>query len=244
MKKSKIVLAITLILAFIMNMCIVYADADISYTLDKDNITAKLGDTIQVVLGVADIDTTESEHGINSVKGQISYDKTFIESVQLVSAGDNWSIYQNEEESEQEGTFVAMKLGDVIEAQPVVKFIITLKTDATAKTGTLKIQNLVSSYGRTETTPQTKTVNINIEDSVIPDIDPDEPTPDPTPDPTPAPAKKSDTQTQDTTTKTTTTTKTSTLPKAGIVASGIGIAVLAAIIVAVIEYVKYRRTDK
>lgn len=46
------------------------------------------------------------------------------------------------------------------------------------------------------------------------------------------------------TTSTSTTSKATALPKAGIIASGIGIAVLAAIIVAIIELVKYKKIEK
>ena len=250
MKKG--ILSLVLVLIILVSMIIpVYADnLAVTYTLDKTTATADLGSTVQVMLGVADID--ESTSGINAITGKILYDENLIESVDVVSAGNNWSVaYNNTSTDQYKGNISISNMNSVKTAQSIAKLIITLKSNATVKTGTVTLQNLTTSYGSAATTPVTKTITINVAEQggqeddpiIIPDK-PDTPT---TPD-TPA---SQDTAGQTTPAKTTNkgtatpnTSKATTLPKAGIIASGIGIAILAAIIVAIIELIKYKKIGK
>lgn len=118
-----------------------------------------------------------------------------------------------------------------------------------------------ANLGNTVTEKTTKVVTVKIAEEgggqEDPIIIPDNPnTPDtPTTPQTPSTPVSQDTPASQTTpskstskstgtTSTSTTSKATALPKAGIIASGIGIAVLAAIIVAIIELVKYKKIGK
>lgn len=253
----KIILSILLILVMLISIVIpVYADdLSITYTLDKNTVTTALGSTVQVLLGVADIDANST--GINAITGKILFDENLIEAVDVVSVGNNWSVlYNTTSTDDHKGNIAITNMNAVKESQSIAKLIITLKSDATVTTGKVTLQNLTTSYGSTSTAPQTKVITINIteeggQQEDEPAVTPDEPgtpsTPD-TPATTPAsqntPTTSAQTSDKSTGKASTSTSKATTLPKAGIIASGIGIAILAAIIVAIIELVKYKKIGK
>ena len=256
MKKISVSILLILIILTVLATSVFAADLSITYTLDKPTVTEKLGATVQVVLGVNDIDATTE--GINAIEGKITYDEQLIESVDVVSAGNNWSVsYNKRENDEKKGKVVISNMNAVKEAQPIAKLMITLKTDATVKTGKVTLSDLTTSYGSTATSPVTKTITINVEENSTPheegdpDVKPDtEPSTPETPSSTPADSEtqtpKSSTPTQTTSKSTGTTKNTSnaiSLPKAGI-ETGILLVILAGVIVAIIELIKYKKIEK
>jgi len=144
----------------------------------------------------------------------------------------------------------------------IISIIIPVYGASYTFTLTVNPATKTANLGNTVTEKTTKVVTVKIaeeggkqEDDPI--IIPDNPnTPDtPTTLDTPSTPASKDTPASQTTpskstskstgtTSTSTTSKATALPKAGIIASGIGIAVLAAIIVAIIELVKYKKIEK
>lgn len=219
--------------------------------------TANLGDTVSIDIGIADIDQNTS--GISAIVGFLKFDSDLIESVDI-NTMPNWSVtINNETEDEQlKGKFSIVNLGSVKESQTIARLHAKIKQNATVKNGTITLKDVNTSYSDGVTENTTKTITIKIaeegggqeDDPIIIHDNPDSGTPS-TPD-TPSTPASQDTPAATTTpakstsksTGTTSTNQVKALPKAGIIASGIGIAVLAAIIVAIIELIKYKKIGK
>lgn len=256
MKKIVISIMVIFLILILSSILPVYgANRTFTLTVNPTTKTAKLGDTISIDLGIADID--QSTDGISALEGKIKFDSDLIENIDITTS-NNWSVEINKtDDTSAQGKFIIARMGRVKETQNIGKIYAKIRDDATVKTGTITLQDVFSSYSDGATEKTTKTITVNIaeeggqeENPSTPDtpdtpITPDTPT---TPD-TPANPSSQETPSKTTPTKTnsketTSTSKATTLPKAGIIASGIGIAIIAAIIVAIIELVKYKRTGK
>ena len=210
--------------------------------------TARLGENVKIDIGIADID--QSTDGISAIEGMLKFDSDLIESIDI-STSSNWSVDINKTQGDPlKGKFVIARLGTVKEPQVIASLHIQIREDATVRSGTVTLKDVFSSYADGGTDKTTKTITINIAEEggqeddpiIIPD-NPDTPSTPASQDTTTTP-EQSTSKSTGTTAKSTTTSKATTLPKAGIIASGIGIAVLAAIIVAIIELVKYKKIEK
>lgn len=253
---KKICISIIIMLLILASAIIPVYGASHTFTLTVNPAvkTAKLGDTVTIDIGIADID--QSTDGISAIGGFLKFDSDLIESVDI-NTMPNWSVTINNETQDEQykGKFTIMNLGSVKDTQVIARLHAKIRSDATVKSGSITLKDVYSSYGNAETEKTTKIVTVNIAEEgggqeddpiIIPD-NPDSGTPS-TPDTPSTPASpttpsKSTSKSTGTTT-TSTTSKATALPKAGIIASGIGIAVLAAIIVAIIELIKYKKIGK
>lgn len=236
MRNKKIVvsliISILLIIAMIGNVNA--ANYTFTFTANPTQVTAKLGQTITVNLGIADID--QETDGINAIQGDVSYDKDLFESVEIVSAGNNWTVSLNQEENNSlKGRFVISNMNSVKTTGVVAQLKAKIKSDATISTGTINLKDVYSSYGTTETAKTSKTITVNIEkddqnsNSIV--------------------TNNNNTLITNNGTTNNTTTQTSnknisnstSLPKAGL-GSEIIVGIVVAIIGAIIGYIRYKKT--
>lgn len=80
--------------------------------MNPQESTAKPGDMVTVDLGIADID--QSSDGINAIQGDIAYDDSIFESVEIETTGENWTVKFNQSsDSELKGRFVISNMNSV-----------------------------------------------------------------------------------------------------------------------------------
>ena len=160
-KKIVISLIVSIIILIVMIGNVNAASNSFTFTVNPTQVTAKLGTTITVNLGIADID--QESNGINAIQGNMSYDEALLESVKIVKTGD-WNISLNDEENNlQKGKFVMTNMNGTKEAGTVAILEARIKSDATVTTGTINLKNVCSSYGTTETEKVNKTITVKIE---------------------------------------------------------------------------------
>lgn len=112
-KRITITIIMVMLIAFITKMTIVEAaNYPFTFTVNPQETSAKAGDTVTVDLGIADID--QSSDGINAIQGDISYDDSVFESVEIVATGGNWTATFNQlSDSELKGRFVISNMNSV-----------------------------------------------------------------------------------------------------------------------------------
>lgn len=112
-KRITITIIMVMLIAFITKMTIVEAaNYPFTFTVNPQETSAKAGDTVTVDLGIADID--QSSDGINAIQGDISYDDSVFESVEIVATGENWTATFNQlSDSELKGRFVISNMNSV-----------------------------------------------------------------------------------------------------------------------------------
>lgn len=158
--KSLIILIMIVILSSIMT--IAYAETNsFSFTVNPTEVTAEVGDTITVDLGIADID--QSSDGITSVQGELAYDENIFENVEISTSVNNWSVQLNQlNESSRKGKFVISNLSSVKSTQNVAQLKATIKSTANVSSATIYLNNVYSSYGTTDTAKTDKTITVKI----------------------------------------------------------------------------------
>lgn len=228
MKNSKII--VTLIIAIMLLVSIALpvkaASYPFTFSVNPEKVNAKPGDTITVDLGMADIDQTGD--GINAIQGDISYDENIFENVEIVTAGNNWSVSLNQSaDSSLKGRFVINNMSNQKSTQVVAKLKAKIKSGVTASTATIDLKNVFSSYGTTETAKTNKTVTVNIQTSSQSNTN----------------GNSSSSQNSTSTQKSSNaqnTAKNTNLPKAGL-SSWIGVGIVVAIICAIIGFIRYKK---
>lgn len=246
-KKIVISLIIAIIISITMIGNVNAASNSFTFTVEKSQVTAKLGDTITVDLGIADID--QETNGIHAIQGDLSYNEDLFESVEIVSAGNNWTVSLNKEENNSlKGRFIINNMNSVKDPSVVAVLKAKIKNDATVTTGEITLKDVFSSYGTTETAKTTKTITVNIEKEQNEEKDPVIPDNNNTSGPQNETVKNEtvknetikDTDTQKTN-KTQTTSNATNLPKAGL-SYWIIIAIVVSVIGAIAGYIKYKKT--
>lgn len=232
-KKILISVIIAIIILVAMIGSVNAASYTFSFTANPTQVTAKLGDTVTVNLGIADIE--QNSDGINAIQGDMSYDKELFESVEIVSAGNNWNVtLNNEENNSLKGRFVINNMNSVKEAGTVAVLKAKIKSDATVTSGTINLKNIFSSYGTTETAKTNKTITVNIEESV------NNPTESEKDNSTEQKPTTTTNNTQTTTNANKNNTSVTKLPKAGL-NSWIIVGIIVAMIGSVIGYIRYKK---
>lgn len=243
-KKTVISLIISVILLIAMIGNVNAASSTFSFTVSPTQITAKPGDTILVNLGVADID--QESDGINAIQGKMTYDEELFENVDIVKIdGSDWKITLNKEEGNAlKGTFIMDTMSNTKESGAVAVLKARIKSDATVTTGTIKFQDVFSSYGLTETAKSNKTITVNVEpeEDNEPEVPGDDNNNPANPDNPGATTQKPDTENKKPATQTPNknTSKAPSLPKAGL-SSWIVVGIVVAMIGAVIGYIRYKK---
>lgn len=229
MKTNKIIGVIIISVIFLAYLIIPVnaADYPFTFTVDPESLSAKPGDTITVDLGMADID--QSGDGINAIQGDISYDENIFESVDIVSAGSNWSASLNKSDnSNLKGRFVINNMNNQKSTQVVGQLKAKIKSGVTVSTATIELKNVFSSYGNTDTSKSNKTITVKIITS-------------PTQNSNNSNNNNSSNSVAQKTTNKENISKASNLPKTGL-NSWIGVAIVLAIIGVIVGYICYKKT--
>ncbi len=229
MKTNKIIGVIIISVIFLAYLIIPVnaADYPFTFTVDPESLSAKPGDTITVDLGMADID--QSGDGINAIQGDISYDENIFESVDIVSAGSNWSASLNKSDnSNLKGRFVINNMNNQKSTQVVGQLKAKIKSGVTASTATIELKDVFSSYGNTDTSKSNKTITVKIITSSTQNSNNSNNN------------NSSNSVAQKTTNKEN-ISKASNLPKTGL-NSWIGVAIVLAIIGVIVGYICYKKT--
>ena len=235
-KKMSIISVIVMIILIASIGCVNAANHTFTFTVSSEELTAKLGDTITIDLGIADID--QATDGINAIQGKVTYDEELFESVDIVSGGSNWSVSFNQEEgNDLKGTFVISNMNSVKNASVVAKLKAKIKSNTTVETGKIYLNDVFSSYGIEETEKVNKTVTVDVlKQNVNPPTDDNEiPTPNTPSGNTQTPPISNIQKPSNSAQK-----PTASLPKAGL-SSWITIAIVVSIIGAIVGYVKYKK---
>lgn len=106
--KNKIIIKIILFIVIILTPNIVSA-TKVELLTNQNEIEA--GEEVTIVIKVKEIDI---EEGINSLQGQFIYNKEDWEQVtsENIKGKNNWSIVYNDENSNSEGKFILINLGE------------------------------------------------------------------------------------------------------------------------------------
>lgn len=104
----------------------------------EENKTLMPGDTIKIDVKISDIGI---EDGINAIQGKLQYDKDVFEKVKNedFETKNNWSIIYNDEDTEAEGKFVMVNLGEGVKEEQELTSV-TLKVKDNTKTKDAKIE--------------------------------------------------------------------------------------------------------
>ena len=228
MKNSKMIATLIIAIMLLVSIALPVKAASYPFTfsVNPEKVNAKPGDTITVDLGMADIDQTGD--GINAIQGDISYDENIFENVEIVTAGNNWSVSLNQSaDSSLKGRFVINNMSNQKNTQVVAKLKAKIKSGVTASTATIDLKNVFSSYGTTETAKTNKTVTVNIQTSSQSNTNGN------------SSSSQNSTATQKSS-NTQNTAKNTNLPKAGL-SSWIGVGIVVAIICAIIGFIRYKK---
>ena len=235
-KKMSIISIMTIIILIVSMGYVNAASHSFAFTVSSEEAIAKLGDTITIDLGIADIDQTTD--GINAIQGKITYDESLFESVDIVASEANWSVSFNQEEgNDLKGTFVISNMNSVKNTSVVAKLKAKIKSNATVDTGKIYIKDVFSSYGIEETEKVNKTITVNVfKQNDNPPADNNNQTPNTPSDGSQTPATGNTQKPSGNTQKPATS-----LPKAGL-SSWIMIAIVISTIGAIVGFVKYKKT--
>lgn len=227
MKSKKVAIAIIMVMfiAFMTKMMEVEAaDYTFNLTVNPLETNAKAGDTVTVDLGIADID--QSSDGINAIQGDLAYDDSVFESVEIVATGENWTAKLNQiSDSDLKGRFVISNMNSVKNAGVIAQLKIRIKSNVSASKGYVYLKNIFSSYGTTDTPKTNKTITVNITSTSNGNNG--------------SSANNKNTATQGSN-KNENISKSSSLPKTGL-NPWLGIGIIIAIIGAVIGYIRYKK---
>ena len=136
-----------------------------TFTVNPTEVTADPGETITVNLGIADID--QSTDGINAIQGDLSYDKSIFENVEIITTQSNWSVTFNQlNDSDRKGRFVISNLTGAKTTQTVAQLKATIKSGVTASSAIINLDNVYSSYGTAETEKTNHVVKVKINQKI------------------------------------------------------------------------------
>ena len=112
-KRIAITIIMAMFIVFMIKINIVEAaNYPFTFTVNPQEISAKAGDTITIDLGIADIE--QNSDGINAIQGDIAYDDSVFESVEIVATAENWTVTFNQlSNSELKGRFVINNMNSV-----------------------------------------------------------------------------------------------------------------------------------
>lgn len=247
MKSKGIVITIITVImciVFMLQTNVVLAEGyTFNFTASPEVVEAKAGDTVTIELGVADID--QSTDGINAIQGDITYDESVFESVEVEATGANWTATFNKQaDSNLKGRFVLSNMNSVKTSGTIARIRAKIKANSTATKGYIYIKDVYTSYGTTATSKISRTVTVNITSS----SNQGQTTPtggesngQPTTQPTAQPTTQATTVNSNNKTASS-TAATKTIPKAGIT-YWLGICLVIAIIEAINRYIKYRKIN-
>lgn len=161
MKKKKIIFIIMIIILFIIPIHVLAFDLQANV-----NEPSLQKGKIQIILKLSDLQ--EYSNGINAVSGKLIYDTSLFESVTFVGM-NNWSCaYNNEEDNENNGSFMLITTsGNVNKDTEVAQIELKLKNPIEKQNTKVKIENIQTSYKAQKIESEDKEINLLIENNNI-----------------------------------------------------------------------------
>lgn len=161
MKKKKIIFIIMIIILFIIPIHVLAFDLQANV-----NEPSSQEGKIQIILKLSDLQ--EYSNGINAVSGKLIYDTSLFESVTFVGM-NNWSCaYNNEEDNENNGSFMLITTsGNVNKDTEVAQIELKLKNSIEKQNTKVKIENIQTSYKAQKIESEDKEINLLIENNNI-----------------------------------------------------------------------------
>lgn len=166
MLKRKVIGIIAIIIIILMLGTVVKAESGSSFkaTVSSTKTSLKPGEEITVTVSVADIQM--GEKGINTIEGNLQYDKDIFEEVKSnsIQAQSNWTTTYNDESSTLNGKFLAVNLSEGVKENTnifSVKFKVK-KNITESKTTQINFKDITSNDGADLVSVGTKSVNITI----------------------------------------------------------------------------------
>src|SRR5574344_1191551 len=114
--------------------------------LTPQTIKAKPGETIEIKVGLSDIDM--GEKGINTVEGYIKCDEDIIEKIEVENEND-WNMsYNTDKSSELYGKFLSLKeIVGIKEDENIAKLKVKIKDKINKEKGEVKLEQITSNDG-------------------------------------------------------------------------------------------------
>lgn len=161
MKKKKIIFIIMIIILFMIPIHVLAFDLQANV-----NEPSLQEGKIQIILKLSDLQ--EYSNGINAVSGKLIYDTSLFESVTFVGM-NNWSCaYNNEEDNENNGSFMLIiTSGNVNKDTEVAQIELKLKNPIEKQNTKVKIENIQTSYKAQKIESEDKEINLLIENNNI-----------------------------------------------------------------------------
>ena len=161
MKKRKIIFIIMIIIVFIIPIHVLAFDLQANV-----NEPSLQEGKIQIILKLSDLQ--EYSNGINAVSGKLIYDTSLFESVTFVGM-NNWSCaYNNEEDNENNGSFMLITTsGNVNKDTEIAQIELKLKNPIEKQNTKVKIENIQTSYKAQKIESEDKEINLLIENNNI-----------------------------------------------------------------------------
>ena len=161
MKKKKIIFIIMIIILFIIPIHVLAFDLQANV-----NEPSLQEGKIQIILKLSDLQ--EYSNGINAVSGKLIYDTSLFESVTFVGM-NNWSCaYNNEEDNENNGSFMLITTsGNVNKDTEIAQIELKLKNPIKKQNTKVKIENIQTSYKAQKIESEDKEINLLIENNNI-----------------------------------------------------------------------------
>lgn len=161
MKKKKIIFIIMIIILFMIPIHVLAFDLQANV-----NEPSLQEGKIQIILKLSDLQ--EYSNGINAVSGKLIYDTSLFESVTFVGM-NNWSCaYNNEEDNENNGSFMLITTsGNVNKDTEVAQIELKLKNPIEKQNTKVKIENIQTSYKAQKIESEDKEINLLIENNNI-----------------------------------------------------------------------------
>ena len=136
--------------------------------INADKAEIKAGDKITISVKIKDVSI---EEGMNSMQGQLVYDKDDWEQVtkEDIKKKNNWSITYNDEETESEGKFILINFGSgEVEEQELLEITLKSKKKIIGGNSEIKLTELYTTDGENMIKMEDQAKEINIQGDMLP----------------------------------------------------------------------------
>lgn len=167
MKERKIILLGTIIFIIILLTTNVHSAETGTFKASATASTTKLKPEEEVTITVAVSDINMGERGINTLEGNVEYDKNVFEEIKesSIQSLNNWTTTYNDKSGNLNGKFLAVNLScGVKEDTPIFTIKFKVKKDIEKTTSTkINFKDLTSNDGKNLVNVGTKTVELTVE---------------------------------------------------------------------------------
>lgn len=122
--------------------------------------------SIKIYLQLSDLQ--DYEDGINVLSGKLVYDSDIFENVSITGMNSWSSIYNNEEENENQGKFILITTaGNVTQEREIAQIELKLKKNAKQQKTEIRIEQIETSYHAETIAIEDKAIHLEIEENEI-----------------------------------------------------------------------------